>query len=71
MKKSKIPKSESQALNINAQFEFPQTGGLMSLLQFGSQTLLSEAIKANIKFSADDIISATLRKSSSLDLSYS
>jgi putative transposase len=48
MKKSKIPKSESQALNINAQFEFPQTGGLMSLLQFGSQTLLSEAIKAEI-----------------------
>jgi len=48
MKKSKISKAESQALNINTQFEFPQTGGLMSLLQFGSQALLSEAIKAEI-----------------------
>jgi putative transposase len=47
MSKSKESNQNSQQVNINTQLELPQMS-LMSLLQFGSQTLLIEAIRAEI-----------------------
>lgn len=46
MSKSKIESKKAQ-VNINTQLNFSQMS-LMGLLQFGSQTLLAEAIKAEI-----------------------
>lgn len=39
--------NKNPQVNINTQFDLPQMS-LMGLLQFGSQTLLVEAIKAEI-----------------------
>ena len=47
MRKSKKESEKAQQININTQIELPQMS-LMGLLQFGSQTLLVEAIKAEI-----------------------
>ena len=48
MRKSKSSQVKSQEAKSNLQLEIPQTSSLMGLLQFGSQMLLSEAIKAEI-----------------------
>lgn len=48
MRKSKPSQVKSQEVKSNLQLEIPQTSSLMGLLQFGSQMLLSEAIKAEI-----------------------
>lgn len=47
MRKNKEERKKPQEVNHNLQTELPQMS-LMSLLQFGSQTLLSEAIRAEI-----------------------
>ena len=48
MRKNKSLQVKSQEVKSNLQLEIPQTSSLMGLLQFGSQMLLSEAIKAEI-----------------------
>lgn len=47
MNKSRIENKKTQQVNVNTQLDLPQMS-LMGLLQFGSQTLLVEAIKAEI-----------------------
>ena len=47
MNKSKTDSKEPQQINVNTQVDLQQMS-LMGLLQFGSQTLLVEAIKAEI-----------------------
>ena len=48
MRKNKSSQLKSQEVNSNLQLELPQATGIMGLLQFGSQMLLAEAIKAEI-----------------------